>query len=96
MATAGRRGDPGLRVLRLPTQPEVLLREPGDRDVSAIPPSELAELARRVVDRTPGVSRDDQKRQVAQVLGSKRYTAALDEVIGPAMPPDPGRETLGN
>jgi hypothetical protein len=96
VATAGRRGDPGSRVLRLPTQPEVLLRVTGGRDVLSIPPAELAELARQVESGTPGVDRDGLKRQVAQILGQGRYTHALDELLESALPLDLGGESRGS
>jgi hypothetical protein len=82
----GRRGDPDSRTLRLPEQPEVILRLPGERDVSTIPPSELAELARRVRERTPDATRDDPKRQVGRLLGWGRHTAALDALLESALP----------
>ena len=81
VAASGRRGDPDTRILRLPSQPEVVLRQPGDRDPRAIPHSEVAELARRVWARAPGASRDDVKRQVGRLIGATRLTAALDTLL---------------
>ena len=53
VVVSGRRGDPGSRVLRSTTQPEVALRTVGDRDPSSIPAAEIAELARRVAVKEP-------------------------------------------
>ena len=90
VVTLSRRGNPDSRVLRLRSQPEVLLRTPGDRDASSIPPAELAELARRALLITPGAGRDDLKRQVARILGWGRFTQALDELLESALPADLG------
>ena len=96
VVTPGRRGDPDSRVLRLPSQPEVLLRTPGDRPAESIPPAELAELARRVLVAAPGSSRDEVKRKVARILGWGRYTQALDELLESALPDDPGDDAAGS
>ena len=78
---SGRRGEPDSRVLRLPTQPEVALRTPGDRDVWMIPGTELSALAAAVLARDEALDRDGVKRQVAALVGWSRYTTALDKLL---------------
>ncbi|MGK2850382.1 MAG: AAA family ATPase [Candidatus Limnocylindrales bacterium] len=82
---SGRRGEPDARVLRLATQPEVVLRTPGDRDVWSIPGTELAALAAAVQARDAALDRDSVKRQVADLVGWSRYTAALDKLLESVM-----------
>jgi hypothetical protein len=84
-------GQPDTRVLRLPTQQDVVLRTPGDRDVFTIPLSELASLGALVLAKTPSARRDEVKRELARVAGSGRYTRALDETLESALAPDVGR-----
>ena len=84
--TPGRRGEPDSRVIRLPGPPEVLLRTLGDRDISSIPGSELAEFAGRIHERQPDLDRAGLKRRVAGVLGQERYTAALDKLLEAVIP----------
>ena len=86
VVASGRRGEPDSRVLRLATQPEVMLRTPGDRDIWSIPGPELAELADRIREGEPAIERDALKRRVAQVLGWARYTAPLDKLLETAIP----------
>jgi hypothetical protein len=81
--------------VRLASQPEVVLRTPGDRDVSTIPPAELAALAERVRTARPGVDRAELKRTVAGLAGSARYTKATDAILESALPLDPGGGVKG-
>jgi hypothetical protein len=77
----GRHGEPDSRVVRLVGQPEVILRTAGDRDAWSIPGSEIGALAMIVADRSPTMDRKVVKREVARLLGSSRYTAALDKLL---------------
>ena len=77
----GRRGEPDSRTLRTPSQPEVVMRVPGDRDASSIPVGELLELTQIVLDAVPEASPDQVKRRVAQLLGWGRYTTAIDQLL---------------
>ena len=83
---SGRRGDPGTRVLRSATQPDVALRTVGDRDASTIPAAEIAELGRRVAAREPSLDREGLKRRVGSLLGAGRHTSQLDELLEAAIP----------
>ena len=83
---SGRRGDPGTRVLRSATQPDVALRTVGDRDASTIPAAEIAELGRRVAAREPSLDREGLKRRVGALLGAGRHTSQLDELLEAAIP----------
>ncbi len=99
LASAVRRGDlvvaPGrrraleTRVVRLPSQLDVVLRTPGDRDAAEIPRSELAELGRRVMAQNPTMERAQVKRELARLLGWGRYTASIDDLLESAIPMDP-------
>ena len=86
VVTPGRRGEPDSRVLRLATQPDVVLRTPGDRDVWSIPGSELAALAAAVQAQDAALDRDRVKRKVAELVGWSRYTAALDKLLEAVIP----------
>lgn len=86
VVTPGRRGEPDSRVLRLATQPDVVLRTPGDRDVWSIPGSELAALAAAVQAQDAALDRDRVKRKVAELVGWSRYTAALDKLLESVIP----------
>lgn len=85
VVASGRRGEPGSRVMRLPSQAQVVLRTAGPRDPWTIPPDELAELSRRVGEHEPGLDRADIKRRVGEVLGYARHTAALDALLESAI-----------
>jgi hypothetical protein len=91
--------DPLRRVLRHPTQPDIILRQSGDRDARTIPANELQELARIANRRRPDADRDALKRLMAELLGWKRYTRQLDELLDsvvPTRPPTPGSAAVGN
>lgn len=88
LVVSGRRGEPGSRVLRTATQPEVALRAVGDREPTSMPPAEIAELARRVAARVPGLDRDGLKRRVGVLLGAGRHTTGLDKLLDAAIPND--------
>jgi hypothetical protein len=80
-------GADNVAVLRLPEQPEVLLRDRRDRNLYRIPPSELSEFARRVAEREPHLDREQLKRRMSPLLSWKQYTRDFDEVMETALPP---------
>jgi hypothetical protein len=81
VVTPGRRGAPETRTLRLPSQPEVLPRLPGDRAPAEIPKAELADLAARVTAQYADWDRAAVKREVARLIGIGRYTDAADQLL---------------
>ncbi len=81
----GRRGEPDSRVLRLASQPEVVLRTPGERDIASIPRSELAALAGAVSTAELDDDRGTRKRHLLGALGLSRLTAAVDRLLDDAM-----------
>lgn len=85
IVVSGRRGEPDSRVLRTATQPDVTLRTVGDREPSSVPPTEIAELARRVSAKEPALDRDGLKRRVGALLGAGRHTAGLDKLLDGAI-----------
>lgn len=86
VVVAGRRGEPDSRVAKLASQPEVILRTPGDRDTWSIPGSEIADLAGRIHAAKPDLDRKELKRAVGEALGWGRYTAALDKLLESLVP----------
>ena len=78
------------RILRLPGQPEVRLRELGNRTLEEVPAGELAALAQAVSAREPGMSREDIKRQMLPLIGWANLTRSVDDVLERALPASTG------
>jgi serine/threonine protein kinase len=70
------------RVLRVPSQPEVLLRELGPRRLDEVPPREWAAAAQTILDQRGGYAdRDELVRAVAGLYGRQRVAARLHSLI---------------
>jgi very-short-patch-repair endonuclease len=83
------------RTLRLPSQPEVELRELGPRPLDMVPPAELAQHLAEFWAGDEILSEDDLFRAVLDVLGLKRLTDNAKSVLRSAMPLVQGDETAG-
>jgi hypothetical protein len=74
------------RVLRLPIQPETLLREKGERHVGDLPSGEIAALAQRVLERRGAIGRSALKQELGRIYEWSRHTANLDALLEDALP----------
>ncbi len=75
------------RILRLPAQPEVILREMGERPLEELPPGELGVLGQKVIARQPNLSRDELKRAILPLVGLVHLSRSTDELLERALPP---------
>ena len=71
--------------LYLPGTPSVVQRRRGDRDLEHIPPTEVAAVARQILDHNPGVNDSELKRLLLTAFERVRLTtnasAFLDDCI---------------
>ena len=74
-----------VRTLHLPGTPSVVQRRRGDRDLEHIPPTEVAAVARHILDDDPGVNDSELKRLLLTAFERVRLTtnasAFLDDCI---------------
>jgi hypothetical protein len=75
------------RVLRLPTQREVRLRQMGERTLEELPPGEIAALGQAIAAREPSLTRDELKRRILPLVGLNNLSRSADEVLERALPP---------
>ncbi len=74
------------RVLRLPSQPQVVLRELGSRRLTDVPALERAAAAEHARSRSGGsLDGDESIRAVARLDGRQKVSASLRAVIGWAL-----------
>ena len=64
-----------VRTLYLPGTPSVILRQRGDRELEHIPPTEVAVVARHVLDHDPGIDDGELRRLLLNALERVRLTS---------------------
>ena len=74
------------RVLRLPDQPDVILRQLGPRTAADVPPGEIVELGRRVLARDLALPRPKLKTRLASLLGEPSLGRSLDQKLEALLP----------
>ena len=66
--------DRSLKTLYLPGTPSVVLRRRGDRELEQIPPTEVADVARHILDQDPGISDSELQRLLLTAFERVRLT----------------------
>ena len=70
-----------IKTLYLPQTPSIVLRSRGDRELEDIPPTEVADLARRILNSDPSVEDNELKRLILTAFDRKKMTAPASRFL---------------
>jgi hypothetical protein len=72
---------PTAKTLYVPGTPPVVLRRRGDRELEHIPPTEVAAVARHILDHDTGISDSELKRLLLIAFERVRMTTSASEFL---------------